>query len=79
MDPRPVADTYRYLIQIFRDNPFPTLEQARKTPRPPPEPESLARLYLRRAGLDEGDLPAAERLAGLADANGKLARQMVPR
>lgn len=26
-DPRPVADAYRYLVRMFRDNPFPTLER----------------------------------------------------
>ncbi|HKG32921.1 MAG TPA: hypothetical protein VKB22_04250, partial [Gemmatimonadales bacterium] len=25
-DPRPVAETYRYLVRMFRDNPFPSLE-----------------------------------------------------
>jgi beta-glucosidase/6-phospho-beta-glucosidase/beta-galactosidase len=29
-DPRPVAEAYRYLVQMFGSNPFPSLNQARK-------------------------------------------------
>jgi beta-glucosidase/6-phospho-beta-glucosidase/beta-galactosidase len=28
-DPRPVAETYRYLVQMFRDNPFPSVKRER--------------------------------------------------
>ena len=31
-DPRPVADAYRYLVQMFRDNPFPATDNARSVP-----------------------------------------------
>jgi hypothetical protein len=48
------------------------MEKAAKTPHATPEPEALARIYLRRAGYDDGDLKAAEALAQLADANGKV-------
>jgi len=54
------------------------MERAAKAPSVPPEPEALARVYLRRAGFGEVDFQYAERLARLADANGKLARTMVP-
>ena len=30
-DPRPVAETYRYLVRMFRDNPFPSIDQERRT------------------------------------------------
>jgi hypothetical protein len=49
------------------------MEKAAKTPHAPPEPESLAKVYLRRAGFPD-DLRDAESLAQLADANGKLGR-----
>jgi beta-glucosidase/6-phospho-beta-glucosidase/beta-galactosidase len=30
-DPRPVAETYRYLVRMFRDNPFPIMAAARRS------------------------------------------------
>lgn len=55
------------------------LEKAAKTPRSLPEPESLARQYLRRSGYAESEIRATEYLARLADSNSKLARQMLQR
>jgi hypothetical protein len=50
------------------------MEKEARTPSVPAEPETLARIYLRRAGFDEADLKVAETLAQLADTNGKLGR-----
>lgn len=54
------------------------LEKAAKS-RTPPEPEAIARAFLRRAGYDDADVEATKGLARKADANSQLARQMTGR
>jgi hypothetical protein len=55
------------------------LEKTAKTPRTPPEPEALARLFLRRAEFDPAEVEATKTLAQRADTKSQLARQMTQR